>query len=209
MDSDQLQWLGLRLDLVKMLLESGIAVDEPRGKLMLEAVVRNDSVICDLLISEGAAMDLRFAAGLNRVDLMVGFFDGGALAIERLRGLYRPSDEGESDWTSQTYIDEAFSYAAAGSMEAARFLLQQGVQINALTPWRWTNHSTALHKAANRGRLEMVHFLLEQGASPLIRDERWEDVPSGWAWRHQEIMQLLIKRENEAKSALSDQATDE
>ena len=210
MDSDQLQWLDLRLDLVKMLLEGGIAVDEPRGKLMLEAVVRNDSVICDLLISEGAAMDLRFAAGLNRVDLMVGFFDGGALAIERLRGFYRPSDEGESDWTSQTYIDEAFSYAAAaGSMEAARFLLQQGVQINALTSWRWNNHSTALHKAANRGRLEMVHFLLEQGASPLIRDERWEEVPSAWAWRHQEIMQLLIKRENEAKSALSDQATDE
>lgn len=86
MESDQLNWLGVRLDLVKLLLGTGIPVDEPRGKLLWQAVVNRDAELCEFLIGEGATVDLRFAAGLNSIDRMASFFDeGGELIVDDLQ----------------------------------------------------------------------------------------------------------------------------
>ena len=204
MDSDQLQWLEVRLELLKMMLDAGIPVDEPRGELLWQAVANRDQELCEFLIGEGAAVDLRFAAGLNNVERMEVFFDeGGSLIVDDLRGFFRPGDWDEASWTNQNYLDEAFSYAsAAGAVEAVEFLLQKGADINSLTSLRdWDYGSSALHKAANNQQLEMVRFLLEHGANPLIRDLRWDEPPSDWSWRNEEIQQVLKESERDARLA--------
>ena len=41
--------------------------------------------------------------------------------------------------------------------------------------------ATALHEAACHGRLDALRILLETGADPTIRDERFDSTPAGWA----------------------------
>ena len=204
MESDQLKWLGRRLDLVKMLLDAGIPVDEPRGQLLWQAVANRDPELCEFLIGEGADVDLRFAAGLNRIDRMEDFLDArGKLVTDDLRGFFRPRTVDEAAWTNQNYLDEALSYAsAAGAMEAAEFLLTKGADVNSLASVvHWDHGSTALHKAASNQHLEMVHLLLRSGASPLIKDLRWDEPPSDWSWRNEDIRQVLKVSERNARLA--------
>lgn len=73
---------------------------------------------------------------------------------------------------------QAFIYACmAGRFNAARALLDYGVDINA-SPNRG---ATALHESAYQGNLPMVRFLLESGADKTLCDEQWKSTPAQWA----------------------------
>lgn len=78
--------------------------------------------------------------------------------------------------------------ASRGDLRDVRRLLAAGVDVNA----RDYDHRTALHLAVAEGRLEMVRYLLDHGASPQIRD-RWNQLPLDEARRinHVGIMAML------------------
>ncbi|KAL2849604.1 hypothetical protein BJY01DRAFT_142771 [Aspergillus pseudoustus] len=76
-------------------------------------------------------------------------------------------------------------------------LLQRGLLINkklyedhpdSYNQCFWSGCGTALHDAANLGRLDVVRYLLDHGADPTIRDAIGR-TPCDWAvkYRHLEI----------------------
>ncbi|WP_264374903.1 ankyrin repeat domain-containing protein [Wolbachia endosymbiont (group B) of Carcina quercana] len=56
--------------------------------------------------------------------------------------------------------------AGEGCLEIVRFLVEDGIDINATNKFKWT----ALHSAADQGKLEIIRFLLDKGSDPTIRD---------------------------------------
>jgi hypothetical protein len=86
-------------------------------------------------------------------------------------------------WTNdrQEVVNNAFVYACMGNhVEAAKFLMEKGAQINAI-PQGFDYAGTGLHYAALRGHREMVDFLLDAGADPKIKDTKVGSTPAGWA----------------------------
>lgn len=73
---------------------------------------------------------------------------------------------------------------AAGRIAAARTLLELGFDVNALgrgdqpINGSW---ETALHVAADAGRIDLIRLLLDHGADPAVRDVRFGATPLGWA----------------------------
>lgn len=68
--------------------------------------------------------------------------------------------------------------------DVARWLLDHGADVNQSATFGGPSHGeglTALHLAAQCGRLEMVHLLTQRGADPTIRDALYDSTPLGWA----------------------------
>ncbi|HYN23429.1 MAG TPA: ankyrin repeat domain-containing protein, partial [Pyrinomonadaceae bacterium] len=82
---------------------------------------------------------------------------------------------------SRDIINNAFVYACMHDrLEAAKFLLQKGADIDAVPPG-FDYSGTGLHYAALRGHRTMVEFLLERDANPNIKDPKVNNSPAGWA----------------------------
>ena len=99
----------------------------------------------------------------------------------------------------------ALHYAAKGGcLEVAKFLADEGADINDTRHERWT----VLHSAAYGGNLEMVRFLLEKGANPNIRGTGGKNPRDVAVLRsrhnkdkpYREIIKLLAKAEDQYKS---------
>ena len=165
-----------------------------------EALYWNSQGTIKFLLERGAAIrNLRTAAALGRMDLIKSFFDA--------EGNLRP-EAGKIDWpfgkpkesnlnskiknelamkiTSwsnepQEIINNAFVYAAMhNQIDAAKFLLEKGAQLNAIPPG-FDFSGTALHYAAVNGHKDMVDFLVSSGADVKITDTKVNSTPSGWA----------------------------
>ncbi len=119
------------------------------------------------VLAEGGVhpLNLRTAAGMNRVDLLATLVDNGNLTEQAKsdRGFYRPHSgfpiwlQGDSD---QEVLDEALTWAARrDSVEALDYLMDLGANPQA-DPYR----GSALIWAAYKGRLRAVERLLERGA---------------------------------------------
>ena len=123
-------------------------------------------------------MDLRFAAGVNRVDLMAEFFDSGRPAK---RGGWPsiPSRSGHCAHRRADYGGSAQFAAYSGALEAAEFLLDRGVDINGIASGfsRYDRGSAPLHKTVMADQLEMARLLLARGADPLVRARRFRITP--------------------------------
>lgn len=86
--------------------------------------------------------------------------------------------------------------AATGRVDAVRLLVELGFSVDALgradlpidQPWE-----TALHHAAGAGDVAMVEVLLSLGASPDVRDARFDATPIEWASHEQQapVVDLL------------------
>ena len=138
----------------------------------------------------GAAVDnIVHAAGVGRVDLVQGFLHEGTLREDHgpYRGCY---DFGLDD--PKAIVQLALVYAALGGhLEVVRFLHARGVDLSAGP----RSNETALHLAAFRNHMGVVHYLVEHGADTAVRDARWNSYPLGWAiaGRNFEVRDYLME----------------
>jgi ankyrin repeat protein len=185
----------------ELLLDCGAKVDGTGGWSPLEEALYwgNEEFVKLILARGGRIRNLRTAAALGRMDLLPTFFnEDGSLKPEAGRidwpfgelvksNSVKPiKDELQAkanSWTNAPLeiINNAFVYACMGNhIDAARFLLDKGADINAI-PHGFDYAGTGLHYAALRGHRGMVEFLLGAGADPNIKDTKVGATPSGWA----------------------------
>jgi ankyrin repeat protein len=124
----------------------------------------------DVLLAHGARLTLASAAGLGLTD-----------------ELPRLSREDGA-------VSAAFVLACRnGHVEAARFLLERGADVDA----RGFFGATGLHWAALNGHVDTVRFLLDGGADPALRDRQFDSDALGWAreGEHEPVVALLSDRD--------------
>ena len=192
--ADQLEWAEIKEQLLSLLYERGADPDRNNGKVLHDLLTSRQMELAKVLLDAGASVDLRFAAALNRTDLMAGFFKDGAPTPEANR-LYRANPD--TILTDQQVVDEALHYAVYNSgQEAIDFLLEKGANIDALVGgfWEWDWGSTALHKAVDTEDVELMRYLLEKGADTTIGDARWSETPYDWAgYYDNDAMRAVLK----------------
>jgi ankyrin repeat protein len=109
----------------------------------------------------GARLDLEGAAGVGRLDVVKRFFkrDGKLNAS-----------------ATRSQMEAGFMWACEyGRSSVARFLLQQGVQVD-VQP----HGETGLHWGAYAGHPAIVKLLLKRKASVDKKDERYGGTALGW-----------------------------
>ncbi|MDE2743458.1 MAG: PQQ-binding-like beta-propeller repeat protein [Gemmatimonadota bacterium] len=177
-ESDPLEWAESKPEMIQLLVTNGVDVNRNRGQILWNALRERDIELASMLVAEGADVDLRFAAGVNRVDLMAEFFDAEGQPKEGIGHLYHPDPD--TVLTAEQIMVEALNFAAySGALEAAEFLLDRGVDINGLASGftRYDRGSTPLHKTVMADQLEMARLLLVRGADPLARARRFRITP--------------------------------
>jgi len=112
--------------------------------------------------------------------------------LARLRGLLETNRAFASMPDEQGYTP--LHYAAYfGHLEAARFLLAIGAEVQAVSLDPLRNHP--LHAAASTGHAEVVALLLEAGADPNAEQTgQWTPLHSSAAQGHAAIVRMLLDR---------------
>ena len=177
-ESDPLEWTESKPEMIQLLVTNGVDVNRNRGQMLWNALRERDLDLARMLVAEGADVDLRFAAGVNRVDLMAEFFDAEGQLKEGVGHLFHPDPD--TVLTAEQIMVEALNFAAySGALEAAEFLLDRGVDINGLASGftRYDRGSAPLHKTVMADQLEMARLLLARGADPLVRARRFRITP--------------------------------
>ncbi len=208
------------VEIAELLLDRGAAVNGAGNWSPLEeALYWNNRGVIDLLLRRGASVhNLRLAVGLGRMDLIEGFFEsdgslkpeagkidwpfGGLEESNHPDPIKRELQAKIASWSNdrQSVINNAFIYACMhNQIETARFLLEQGVELNAFPPG-FDFSGTGLHYAALNGHRPMAEFLVARGADVNIKDTKVGSTPAGWADHggHTELEEYLqqIAREN-------------
>ena len=160
-------------EMAERLLERGadprIETMLPGGTALMHAIIWGWPDVAAVIAAADRAPDnLRVAAGLNDLTAIENAFDSkGALtaAAKANRGYYRPN-YGWFPWApnddDQEVLDEALILAATnGHMDAARLMVAKGARIDGRS-----YETTPLLRATFRNRVEMVDWLLDQGADP-------------------------------------------
>jgi ankyrin repeat protein len=157
-----------RLRMIELLLELGAdpnAIDATGATALTTASQENaDAAVLSALLAAGARLDLLTAVSTGRFD------EAAAMLRED---------------TSRIGLDGADTIAlhlAVGkrNMPALHWLLAHGVAVNAKRPM-WDCSHTALHMTAERGEIEIARLLLDAGADPNIRDDKFKATALGWA----------------------------
>ena len=201
----------------ELLLDHGAAIDGTGGWTAIEeALYWDNQEVLKLLLHRGAAVqNLRTAAGLGRSDLIAGYFNAdGSLKPEAgqinwpfgdLKSIECSNHDAAgkqklaarvNEWSQdrQGVINNAFVYACMHNhIEAAKLLLQNGAELNAI-PGGFDYAGTGLHYAAINGHRAMVEFLLQQGADREVKDTKVGANAAGWAdyCGHTEIRDMLL-----------------
>ena len=195
-ESDQLEWAESKPEMIRLLATNGVDVNRNRGQILWDALREGDLDLARMLVAAGADVDLRFAAGVNRVDLMAEFFDSKGQLKEGVGHLYHPDPD--TVLTAEQIVVEALNYAAyCGALEAAEFLLDRGADVNG-----YASGFTPLHRTVLADQLEIAQLLLARGADPLLKDRRFDVPPYGWAnfMNTSEALKELLKEHHEAAS---------
>ena len=141
----------------------------PGGTALIHAIIWGWPDVARVIAAADRAPDnLRVAAGLGDVEAIGAAFDAsGALkpSAKAHRAYYRPN-YGWFPWETsdddQEVLDEALILAATnGHIEAAKSLVAKGARIDGRA-----YETPPLLRATFRNRIEMVDWLLEQGADP-------------------------------------------
>ena len=141
----------------------------PGGTALMHSIIWGWPDVAQVIASHDRAPDnLRVAAGLNDLEAIEAAFDAcGTLtpAAKSHRAYYRPN-YGWFPWATgdddQEVLDEALILAATnGHLEAAQALVAKGARLDGRA-----YETTPLLRATFRNRLEMVDWLLNQGADP-------------------------------------------
>jgi len=164
------------LKAVEAFLDCGANVDgvDNDGTLMAYALHFSHRDVAELLAARGAQIDLRFAAGLGRLDAVKSAFNSdGSLhsGAGRLVDPYALEHKmrGESPYrcerTRANILSQALYFACIGKhLDVANFLLAQGADLNAVVPGL-DSHATVLCQAMWRDLDDVAAFLREKGAT--------------------------------------------
>jgi len=84
---------------------------------------------------------------------------------------------------------------AQKNVEGVRWLIERGVDVNAKRVL-WDCNHTALHITVEHGVIELTRLLLDAGADPNIRDDKYHATALGWAeyCEQPQIADLLRQR---------------
>jgi ankyrin repeat protein len=123
-----------------------------------------DPAIVEMLIGAGARLDFLTAVNLRRYDL------AEAMLAED------PSRLGTGG------RDTVALHLAVNKKnhDAVRWLIAHGVDVDAKRPMWECNH-TALHMTIENGDIALARMLLDGGADPNIRDDKYNATALGWA----------------------------
>jgi uncharacterized protein len=163
-----------------------------------------------LLLERGVRVDnLRKAAGAGDLEKVARCFDDTgkltAAAGEIAWPFNNDAIPAELRHDRLQILGNALVYAAAwGRIEVAKYLLNQGAEVN-LIPEGFDYSGTPLHSAAFAGRREMVEFLLPHGADPAVRDTKIYKLAEDWAEHNThtdlaEYLRLVRQRAEQAEN---------
>jgi ankyrin repeat protein len=157
-----------RARIVQLLLELGAdpnATDATGATALTTASQENaDAMIVNDLLAAGARLDFLTAVNLGRY--------GEAEAMLR--------DDPSRIGTDGRDTIALHLAASKKNLTAIRWLIAHGVAVNARRPM-WDCNHTALHMTIENGAIEIARLLLDAGADPDIRDDKYNATALGWA----------------------------
>lgn len=169
--------------MVRLLLELGARVDAVddagRTALTVAAVEEADPSILTMLERAGARLDLLTAITLRRYEIAERMVAEDPARIGR---------DGRDTIALHLLV-------AKRNEEGVRWLIAHGVDVNAKR-LLWECNATALHVTIEWDGIELTQLLLDAGADPNIRDDKYDATVLGWAeYLHQpKIAELLRQR---------------
>ena len=159
------------------------------------AAAMGSARVGELLLARGASgLTLIVASGLGQLDTVKSIVASDPdLSAHRRRGAPEsPDDHWPADSAhirGDVLSDAMFAAARNGHTEVVGHLLDHGAQVDA----KGVFGATGLHWAAINGHRETVELLVARGANLVIRDERFNATPEGWANEggHTDLADLL------------------
>jgi ankyrin repeat protein len=169
--------------IVRLLIELGADVNatDATGASPLTTASQEgaDPAIVEMLIAAGAKLDFLTAVNLERYDLAEAM-----LAQEPAR----LGPDGRDAVALHLAVNKK-------NHDAVRWLIAHGVDVSAKRPM-WDCNHTALHMTIENGDIALAHMLLDAGADPNIRDDKYNATALGWAdfFDREDFAKLLRER---------------
>ena len=166
---------GVQIPIIELLIGNGAMLDDPGGGSIVNSCLANGrGQAAEFLANQGARLDLEGAAGVGRLDIVQGFFNGD--------GSLKPT-------ATPAQRNDGFAWACEfGRTDVVEFLLDHGVEVSARL--RRNHGQTGLHWAAYGGDVNTVALLLKRNAPVDILDESFDATPLGWAihaWSNDQV----------------------
>lgn len=165
-----------RPEMVRLLLDLGAdatAADDSGATPMSYA---SDPAVVEMLTGAGAAINLLGALGAGRYDLAESLLGDDPARL---------GPDGQDAVTLHLM-------ASRKKPDAVRWLVDHGADVNAKRELWGCNH-TALHVCCENGNAEIARILLDAGANPTIRDDKFDSDALGWAeyLKQPEVAQVI------------------
>ena len=128
--------------------------------LLIESALKGKTDLIEKALKKGFPVD--FTDAQKRTLLMYAAFNGHTNVIQLL--INKGADVNATDLSGSTPL----MFAASGkNLPAVKLLVKYKAKVNAIDS---NEHWTPLMWAAAEGQIEVVHYLLEKGADPLLKD---------------------------------------
>jgi ankyrin repeat protein len=192
------------------LLSAQMTRNQHRRTPLHHAAAKNRLRIVQLLLSLGANPNARDASGATALttasqegadDRVVSALLAAGTKLDFLTVVntkrYRDAEAMLRDDPSRIGPDGADTIALhlavhKRNLNTIRWLLAHGIDVNAKRSMWGLNH-TALHMTIESGAIEIARLLLDAGADPNVRDDRYHATALGWAefFGHGDMAELI------------------
>jgi ankyrin repeat protein len=168
--------------MVRLLLDLGAdpyATDAVGSTALTTAAQEHaDPAIITMLLAAGGTLDFMSALYLERYEAAEAMLKDDPLRL---------GPDGRDT------IALHFSVSKKNAV-AVRWLIAHGVDVNAKRDL-WDCNLTALHMTTESGAVDMARMLLDAGADPNIRDDRYDSTVLGWAEYFEQPQVAALVRE--------------